>query len=77
MDRGLIAVLGLRHPFTGALYEKDPDGHIKVTGADGNWGLFQVNGQWIRGALRQCDPQMCNWVGGPQFGNHRLTPSSS
>lgn len=58
-----------RHPFTGALYELCPDGSICVT--DGSeQGIFNVSGQWIAGELRQCDPQLCVWVG------HTATDSS-
>jgi len=65
-------MLGVRHPFTGALYEQDGDGHIKVTRKDGTWGVFQRDGRWIRGEVEECDAQMCNWVGGPQVRNIRL-----
>jgi len=70
-------MLGIRHPFTGALYEQDGEGHIKVTLADGTWGVFETDGRWIRGAVEECDPQMCGWVGGPQYGSHRLTATSN
>ena len=65
-------MLGMRHPFTRALYEQDGQGHIKVTNKDGNWGLFHVDGRWIEGPLEECDALLCNWVGGPQFRNMRL-----
>jgi hypothetical protein len=62
---------GRFHAFSGALYEITPDGHIKVT--DGNLqGIFRRDGSWVEGELRECDPQMCNWVGGPQIMNHRV-----
>jgi hypothetical protein len=67
-----MAMLGVNHPFTGALYEQDGEGHIKVTKKDGSWGLFKTNGQWVSGDVRECDAQLCNWVGGPQFRNMRL-----
>ncbi len=65
---------GLKHPFTGAIYEKDGAGNIKVTSAKGITGIFGVDGHWISGELRECDAQVCGWVGGPRVGNHRLTP---
>ncbi len=68
---------GLRHPFTGALYEQDGHGRIRVTGTDGRSGVFGIDGHWISGELRECDPQLCNWVGGPVVGNHRLGTSAS
>jgi hypothetical protein len=65
-------MLGMRHPFSHALYEQDGEGHIKVTRNDGAWGLFNIDGSWIRGEVQECDAQMCNWVGGPQYRNMRL-----
>lgn len=50
-----------RHPFTHALYEKQPDGNVRVT--DGTrQGLFRPDGRWISGELREADPQLCVWV---------------
>ena len=65
---------GLRHPYTNALYEQDGEGNIRVT-RDGKVGIFRIDGSWISGELRDCDPQLCNWVGGPIYGNHRVTPA--
>lgn len=62
---------GLRHPFTRALYEQDGDGHIRVTDGE-QVGIFTTDGRWLRGELRACDPQLCGWVGGVQFANHRV-----
>jgi hypothetical protein len=62
---------GIVHPFTKALYEQDGEGRIRVS--DGECvGVFTVDGRWISGALRECDPQLCGWVGGPQIANHRV-----
>jgi hypothetical protein len=69
MDR---VVNGIKHPFTGALHELDGEGGVKVTATDGTWGIFTTTGQWVRGELREADPHLCGWVGGPQYGNHRL-----
>jgi hypothetical protein len=66
-------MLGMRHPFTRALYEQDGAGHIKVTRTDGAWGIFNVDGSWVRGAVEECDAQMCNWISGPQFRNMRVS----
>ncbi len=67
---------GIKHPFTGAVYENDGDGNVKVTATDGRWGLFGIDGHWIEGALRECDPQLCGWVGGPRVANHRVTAAA-
>ena len=66
---------GLRHPFTGALYEQDGDGNIRVV-RDDREGLFTGAGRWISGEIREADPQLCGWVAGPVFGNHRLSAST-
>ncbi len=66
---------GVVHPFTKALYEQDGTGHIRVVVPDPDGdrvGIFGVDGHWISGDVRECDPQLCGWVGGPQFANHRV-----
>lgn len=62
---------GIVHPFSKALYEQDGNGNIRVS-KDGRWGLFAIDGRHLNGEIRECDPQMCGWVGGPQIANHRL-----
>ena len=64
-------MLGMRHPFSDALYERDGQGNLLVTDGDG-WGRFRVDGTWIEGPLRECDPQLCGWVAGPIIPNHRV-----
>jgi hypothetical protein len=68
-------VNGIVHPFTGALHEQDGNGNIKVTLGDRS-GIFGTDGHWISGDLRECDPQLCNWVGGPLIANHRVHSQS-
>lgn len=63
---------GIIHPFTGALHEQDGNGNIRVTSGD-RTGIFCTDGKWISGELRECDPQLCGWVGGPVIANHRVT----
>jgi hypothetical protein len=62
---------GITHPFSRALYEQDSTGNIRVTD-HGRFGIFGTDGHWISGELRDCDPQLCGWVGGPQIANHRV-----
>ncbi len=64
-------MLGARHPFTGAIYERADDGTLVVT-LDGRTGRFRPDGSWIEGDIRECDPQLCGWVAGPRIPNHRL-----
>ena len=65
-------MLGLRHPFTRALYEQDGKGNIKVTTTDGRVGLFRSDGTWISGEVFEADPQLCGWIGGPKVAHHRI-----
>jgi len=67
--------VGLYHPLTRALDERHGDGDIKVTDGDRS-GIFTSEGEWISGELRECDPQLCNWVAGPQVANHRMAESA-
>ena len=64
-------MLGIRHPFSQALYEQDGEGNILVTDGERS-GLFTSKGRWLSGDLRECDPQLFNWVAGPMAPNHRM-----
>ena len=66
---------GVRHPFSGALYEREPDGTIKVT-LDSAVGRFAVDGRWLSGDLREADPQLCGWVGGRRVESQRVSPAA-
>jgi len=65
-------VKGVTHPFTGALYEQDGSGHVKVTETDGRVGVFGVDGRWRSGDKLDIDFQLLGWVGGPKVQHHRL-----
>ena len=67
-------MLGIRHPFTRALYEQDGNGSVLVTDGD-TTGTFTGQGQWISGELRECDPHLCGWVSGPSYANFRMVKS--
>ena len=67
---------GVRHAFTGALYECDDEGRIIVT--DGNRrGVFDRFGRWISGDLREADPQLCGGVAGEHYGSTRVVPEET
>lgn len=66
---------GLHHPFSGALYERTAEGTILVTEGD-RQGTFTPQGRWLSGELRECDPQLCGWIAGPQVANHRMVDST-
>ena len=67
---------GIRHPFTHALYELDGDGMIRVT-LGGSSRRFTGEGRWLSGELREADPQLCGWVGGPRLQSSRTTRASA
>ncbi len=72
-------MLGIRHPFTRALYERDADGTVVVTELPergGRTGVFTREGRWLSGDLRECDPHLCGWVAGPIIGNHRMVETA-
>jgi hypothetical protein len=62
---------GVLHPFTRALYERIDAQHVRVTLGD-KVGVFGPDGRWIEGELREADPQLCGWLGGPRMVHHRL-----
>ena len=62
----------ITHPFSGAHYDKDGSGLVRVTETDGRSGLFAVDGQWVSGDKLDVDPQLIGWVGGPRVVHHRL-----
>ena len=69
-------MLGMRHPFTRALYEQDGNGNVRVS-KDGKHGLFTSSGEWLDGEIFEADPQLCGWVGGPKVAHHRIARSQA
>lgn len=65
----------LKHPLTRATYGVDPDhdGLVKVEDGD-RIGWFTHLGEWRAGARFQVDPELCNWVGGPDVATDRSKP---
>lgn len=57
----------LRHPLSGAVYERCDDGYVHVTALDGRSGRFTDEGTRIDGDLGQVDPNLCGWIGGLQL----------
>lgn len=67
---------GILHPFTRALYERIDEAHVQVT-HEGKRGVFAPDGRWLSGELKEADPQLCGWVGGPRLVHHRLQVPAS
>jgi hypothetical protein len=55
-----------QHPLSRATYDVRPDGLLDVTD-NGVSGVFDADGRWQSGELRHVDPQICNWLAGPQL----------
>jgi len=54
----------IKHPLSGAVYDLEADGTIRVQAKDGRVGKFDKNGVWLDGDVRQADPHLCLWIGG-------------
>lgn len=65
----------LQHPLSGAVYEREAEGRVRVTAVDGRSGLFTDAGERIDGDLGQVDPNMCDWIGGRQLDGTEAVPS--
>jgi non-ribosomal peptide synthetase component E (peptide arylation enzyme) len=64
----------IRHPLSGALYDLQTDGTVRVE-KDGKSGTFRADGSYVSGDIYSADPQMCVWVGGRELGS-RVRPRS-
>ena len=57
----------LRHPRTGGIYTARDDGSVEVEDRDGRRGVFQPDGTWLKGELREADPHLLGFVAGPSI----------
>lgn len=55
----------LRHPISGAIYTRLDDRTVSVEDQNGQQGVFQADGAWIRGELREADFHFLGYVAGP------------
>ncbi|MBV8138594.1 MAG: hypothetical protein JO121_23645 [Deltaproteobacteria bacterium] len=56
----------IRHPLSGALYDLQTDGTVRVE-KDGKSGTFRADGSYLSGDIHSADPQMCVWLGGREL----------
>ncbi|MEM7218583.1 MAG: aromatic ring-hydroxylating dioxygenase subunit alpha [Pseudomonadota bacterium] len=56
----------LRHPLNGWTYECIEPGRVRVTTTKGVTGLFDADGTWLEGELKECNVHLCLWAGGEQ-----------
>jgi hypothetical protein len=64
----------IRHPLSGALYDLQTDGTVRVEKGDKS-GTFRADGSYISGDIYSADPQMCVWLGSRELGS-RVRPRS-
>ena len=48
----------IKHPLSGAVYDLEADGTIRVQAKDGRVGTFDKNGKWLDGDVKQADPHL-------------------
>jgi len=56
----------IKHPLSGAVYDLTGDGLVRVTCRTGVVGIFDREGRWQSGELRQADPHVCVWITGKE-----------
>ena len=66
----------IRHPLSGALYDLEANGVIRVIAHDGKTGLFRADGTYISGTLNFADPHLCGWIGGRDTSSRHRNASS-
>jgi hypothetical protein len=57
----------IKHPLSGALYDVQDDGRVRVESTTGQVGIFDVHGVWQSGDLKQADPHLCLWIAGKEL----------
>lgn len=59
-----MAKTSMKHPISGWLYEVDPSGLVRVSDPEsGRYGLFDSDGEWFDGEIRDIDLQIVGWMG--------------
>jgi len=62
----------IRHPLSGALYDLEANGAIRVTIHDGKSGYFRPDGSYISGDFYSADPHLCGWIAGRALPSRHL-----
>ena len=50
---------------TRQIFEELGEGRVRVTNRDGKWGVFRWSGEWLEGDVRDANPNMLVYTGGP------------
>lgn len=62
----------LRHAVSGAIYDLEPEGLVRVETPDGVIGWFNADASWHHGDLKEADPHVIGWVAGPRVRSARV-----
>jgi hypothetical protein len=54
----------LRHAVSGAIYDLEPDGLVRIDTAEGKTGWFNADASWHHGEVKEGDPQIIGWIAG-------------
>jgi len=59
-----MAKTSMKHPISGWLYQVDPSGLVRVSDPESDrFGLFDSDGVWFEGEIRDIDLQIVGWMG--------------
>jgi hypothetical protein len=61
----------LRHAVSGAIYDLEPEGLVRVETPDGAFGWFNADASWHHGELKEADPHFIGWVAGTRVRSTR------
>lgn len=61
----------LRHAVSGAIYDLEPDGLVRIDTPDGKTGWFNADASWHHGEVKEGDPHIIGWVAGARLPNVR------
>ena len=54
----------LRHAVSGAIYDLEPEGLVRIETPDGKTGWFNADASWHHGEVKEADPQIIGWIAG-------------
>lgn len=66
---------GIRHPLSGAIYDLQADGTLRVE-LEGKAGIFRADGTYVSGDIYHADPHLCGWIGGRELAS-RIKPRNA
>ena len=61
----------LRHAVSGAIYDLEPGGLIRIETSDGRTGWFNADATWHHGDVKEADPHIVGWIAGARLPNLR------